>query len=63
MVQAANKRLCGRQGKAHKRTITVGYADKIWCRSSPVCKLGEQIITNGQQNLQDGDPIAIQQGQ
>jgi len=50
------------KGQARKRAIVAGYASQNLVQIVSGLKLGEQIITGGQQNLQDGDAISVQHG-
>jgi len=49
-------------GKAVRRPIAAGVATGNLVQIISGLTTGEQVITTGQQNLQDGDPISIQTG-
>lgn len=64
IVEKANAQqvFVAENGIARARTIVSGVANHSLIQIISGLSLGEQIITTGQQNLQDGDPIAIQPG-
>lgn len=47
-------------GKAQKRDVAIGIASHNLVQVISGLSLGEQLITTGQQNLQDGDMISVQ---
>lgn len=46
-------------GKAELRTITIGAAGATEVEITSGLKIGEQLITNGQQSLQDADQVKV----